>query len=96
MTRLRGRSQYGTRLNAFAPFGTWGTQTFIAGLTQDQLIAPWGIKGAMNGEAFAAYVREVLVPEIEPGTVMIFNNLATHKNAHGAAASEAQILQMYA
>jgi len=67
MTRLRGRSKCGTRINASAPFGAGGTQTFIARLTHDQLIAPWVIKGAMNGEAFAAYIREVLVPEIEPG-----------------------------
>ena len=86
MTRLRGRSKCGTRLNASAPFGAWGTQTFIAGLTHDQLIAPWVIKGAMDGAAFAAYVREVLVPEIEPGTVVICDNLATHKNAEAAAA----------
>lgn len=89
MTRLRGRSKCGTRLNASAPFGAWGTQTFIAGLTHDQLIAPWVIKGAMNGEAFAAYIREVLVPEIEPGTVVICDNLATHKNGEAAAALRA-------
>ena len=86
MTRLRGRSPCGTRLNASAPFGAWGTQTFIAGLTHDQLIAPWVIKGAMDGAAFAAYIREVLVPEIEPGTVVVCDNLATHKNAEAAAA----------
>ena len=63
MTRLRGRSPYGTRLTSSAPFGAWGTQTFIAGLTHDSLVAPWVIKGAMNGDAFAAYVRDVLVPE---------------------------------
>ena len=89
MTRLRGRSKCGTRLNASAPFGAWGTQTFIAGLTHDQLIAPWGIKGAMDGAAFAAYIREVLLPEIEPRTVVICDNLATHKNAEAAAALQA-------
>jgi len=61
-----------------APFGSWGTQTLIAGLTSDALIAPWVIKGAMDGPAFAAYIREVLVPEIVPGTVVILDNLATH------------------
>ena len=69
-----------------APFGSWGTQTFIAGLSADALIAPWVIKGAMDGEAFAAYVEQVLVPELVPGTVVILDNLATHKNA---AASKA-------
>lgn len=69
-----------------APFGSWGTQTFIAGLNANALIAPWVIKGAMDGEAFAAYVEQVLVPELEPGTVVILDNLATHKNAIAAKA----------
>ena len=57
-----------------APFGSWGTQTFIAGLTADAMIAPWVIKGAMDGSAFAAYVEKVLIPELEPGTVVILDN----------------------
>ena len=69
-----------------APFGSWGTQTFIAGLSADALIAPRGIKGAMDGEAFAAYVTQVLVPELEPGTVVILDNLATHKTVAAAKA----------
>ena len=69
-----------------APFGSWGTQTFISGLTADALIAPWVIKGAMDGDAFAAYIEKVLVPELEPGTVVILDNLATHKNAAAAKA----------
>jgi transposase len=86
LIRLRGRSLRGTRLTASAPFGSWGTQTFIAGLTQDAMIAPWVIKGAMDGLAFAAYVREVLVPEIKPGTVIVLDNLATHRNKEAAKA----------
>jgi hypothetical protein len=65
-TRLRGRAPCGQRLQMNAPFGNRGTQTFIAGLTAEMLIAPWVIKGAMDGPAFAAYVREVLVPELHP------------------------------
>ncbi|GAW34032.1 hypothetical protein RA2_01077 [Roseovarius sp. A-2] len=80
LTRLRGRALRAERLEMDAPFGNWGTQTFIAGLTLDTLIAPWIIKGAMDGPAFAAYVREVLVPELISGTVVILDNLATHRN----------------
>ena len=50
------------------------------------MIAPWVIKGAMDGAAFAAYVVKVLVPELSPGTVVILDNLATHKNAQAAKA----------
>ena len=69
-----------------APVGSWGTQTFIAGLGVDALIAPWVIKGAMDGGAFAACVAQGLVPELEPGTVVIPDNLATHRNATAAKA----------
>ncbi len=86
LTRLRGWATCGERLTMDAPFGNWGTQTLIAGLTHDALIAPWVIKGAMDGPAFAAYIREVLVPEIEPGTVVILDNLVTHRNKEAAQA----------
>ncbi|WP_372573435.1 transposase, partial [Ruegeria jejuensis] len=76
----------GKRLEMSAPFGAWGTQTFIAGLTHNSLIAPWVIKGAMDGEAFAAYIRDVLAPELHPGTVVICDNLATHRNKAAAQA----------
>lgn len=79
----------GERLTMDVPFGSWGTQTMIAGLTHDALIAPWVIKGAMDGSAFAAYIREVLIPEIESGTVIILDNLATHRNKDAAAALRA-------
>ncbi len=47
LTRQRGRLLCGERLVMDAPFGAWGTQTFIAGLTAYALIAPWVIKEAM-------------------------------------------------
>lgn len=84
LTRPRGRSLRGQRLSMDAPFGSWGTQTFIAGLTQEALIAPWVLKGAMEGEAFAAYVRHVLAPELDPGTVVVLDNLSTHRNVEAA------------
>ena len=35
--------------------------------------------------AFAAYIRDVLAPELEPGTVVICDNLAAHRNKDAAA-----------
>jgi len=43
----------------------------------------------MDGPALAAYVREVLIPEIAPGTAVILDNLATHHNKDAAAALKA-------
>ena len=74
LTRLRGRALKGQRLHAAAPFGSWNTQTFIAGLTVDGLIAPWVIKGAMDGLTFETYIRTQLAPALEPRTVVILDN----------------------
>jgi len=89
LTRLRDWAPQGARLMMDAPFGSWSTQTPIAVLTQDALIAPWVIKGVMDGPAFAAYIQEVLIPEIAPGTAVILDNLATHRNKEAAAALKA-------
>ncbi|MDO5632995.1 MAG: IS630 family transposase [Paracoccus sp. (in: a-proteobacteria)] len=86
LTRLRGWAAQGERLTMDAPFGSWGIQTLIAGLTRDAPIAPWVISGTMDGPAFAACIRKVLVKEIAPGTVVILDNPATHRNKEAAQA----------
>lgn len=86
MTPLRGRSLRGERLIADQPFGRWHTQTFIAGLRCGGLIAPWIIGGAMDGEAFDAYVCTQLAPALSPGDVVILDNLNVHKSPRAAEA----------
>jgi transposase len=85
MTPLRGRSLKGQRLKAKAPFGHWGTQTFIAALRCDGLTAPWIIDKAMNRTAFDTYVETQLAPTLQKGDVVILDNLAVHKSAKAAA-----------
>ena len=84
LSRLSGRAPVGERLYGTAPLGEWGTQTFIAGLTQNALIAPWQITGAMNGPAFDTYIETQLAPALDPGTVVILDNLSTHKSQRAA------------
>jgi len=85
MVRLRGRSRRGQRLHADAPFGHWGTQTFIAGLRSDGLTAPWVIEKAINRSAFDIWVETQLAPTLSKGDVVILDNLAVHKSARAAA-----------
>ncbi|WP_420013250.1 hypothetical protein [Tateyamaria sp.] len=49
LTRLRGRCPRGERLEMNAPFGAWGTQTFIAGLTTRASLRPGSSKGQWMG-----------------------------------------------
>lgn len=84
MTRLRGRAPCGHRFRAQAPFGKWGTQTFIAGLRCDRLTAPWIIDRPMNRAAFDSYVETQLAPTLSRGDIVILDNLAVHKSAKAA------------
>jgi len=80
MTRLRGRARIGARLRTKAPFGHWGTQTFIAGLRCDGLTAPWVVDKPMNRAIFETYVETQLAPTLKPGDIVILDNLASHKS----------------
>lgn len=35
----------------------------------------------MDGDAFAAYIRNVLVPELKPGNLVILDNLAIGRSS---------------
>ena len=79
MARMYGRSAVGQRCLGKVPHGHWQTSTFIAALRFDCIDAPFLIEGAANGEVFAAYVDQVLCPELNPGDVVILDNLCIHK-----------------
>jgi transposase len=79
MARLRGRAPRGERLVGKIPHGHWKTTTFVAGLRSTALTAPCVIDGPMNGNAFLAYVEQILVPTLKPGDVVVLDNLSAHK-----------------
>ena len=89
MARTRGRCPAGERLDAAVPFGHWKTTTFTAALRSTGLTAPMVIDGPTTGDLFVAYVRQVLVPTLRPGDIVVADNLACHKRAGARAAIEA-------
>lgn len=79
MARLRGRAPRGQRLVGKIPYGHWKTTTFVAGLRSSVLTAPCVIDGPMNGNTFLAYVEQILVPSLNPGDIVVLDNLGAHK-----------------
>jgi transposase len=61
------------------PHGHWKTTTFVAGLRSRGIAAPFVLDGPINRIAFETYVDKVLVPELEPGDIVIMDNLSSHK-----------------
>jgi transposase len=90
MTRLRGRCLKGHRLRSKAPFGHWKTQTFVAGLRSNGLTAPFVVNQPMNRRIFEVYVETQLAPTLQPGDVVILDNLAAHKSPRAEAAIRAK------
>ncbi len=79
MTRGRGRALGGRRLVARIPHGRYQTSTLISGMRVDGPCAPWLFDGPLNGEMFLAWVAQGLAPTLQPGDLVIMDNLATHK-----------------
>jgi len=46
-------------------------------------------EGALDGETFAIWVREWLVPTLAPGMTVVMDNLSVHKHAEARDAIEA-------
>ncbi|OIQ68052.1 hypothetical protein GALL_503590 [mine drainage metagenome] len=90
MARLYGRCARGQRLLGRVPFGKWSTTTFLAALRHDQITAPMVLDRPINGLWFLTYVEEVLAPTLEPGDIVVIDNLGSHKSPRIKAAIEAQ------
>ncbi len=88
MVRLRGRAPRGERLVDYAPQGHWKTITFVGGLRQRAMTAPFVLEGAMNGPMFLAYVKQCLVPTLQRGEIVLMDNLPVHRVAGVAKAIE--------
>lgn len=89
MARRHGRCPRGERLGLGLPQGQWKTTTFVAGLRRTGMAAPMVLGGPINRDAFVAYVRQVLVPDLSPGVIVIMDNLSSHKAPAACEAIEA-------
>lgn len=41
--------------------------------------APWLLNGPINGESILIYVRDVLLPTLQQGDIVVMDNLGSHK-----------------
>ena len=81
MTRRCGRAPRGKRCLGSAPHGHWKTTTFVGALRRRRLTAPMVSDSPIDGEMFLAYVRQFLCPTLQPGDIVVVDNLSSHKVA---------------
>ena len=86
LLRRYGRAPRGARVPAHAPCGRWQTSTVLAAWRVTGLTAPGVFDGAIDGESFRAYIDQILVPTLQPGDIVIADNLGPTRspasNAH--------------
>jgi transposase len=79
MTRLYGRATRGERVVEAIPTHRGTRLTILAAMGLSGVSAPWVIEGAVDGEVFEVYLKEVLGPTLETGDIVVMDNLSVHK-----------------
>src|SRR3954449_2660757 len=88
MTRTHGRAPAGQRVYSDTP-GGWEAITLTCGLRLSGVTAALAFPGATNTDVFEHYVEDVLVPELRPGDVVIWDNVKPHQSDEAVEAVEA-------
>lgn len=79
MTRTRGRSERGVRVNGLVPGGHWKITTMLGAIRADGVAAVASIQAPTDGATFLAFVRQTLVPVLRQDDVVVMDNLGAHK-----------------
>jgi transposase len=80
LTRAFGRAAPGERVCEGTPGYSGKHYTLVAAVGLTEVTATWVLEGAMTQEAFETYVGAVLAPTLQPGDVVLIDNLNVHKS----------------
>lgn len=81
MTKRDGRARRGHRIAEATPEGNWKILTILGAMSLRGMIATMTIEAATDAEIFLASLDHVLCPQLQPGQVVIMDNLSSHKVA---------------
>ncbi len=81
MTRRRGRAPRGERVIGVVPRNHGPNITCLVALGPTGMHAPCVFEGAVTSARVVRWLREWLVPTLAPGTTVVLDNLAVHRNA---------------
>ena len=84
LTRPYGRRPRGQRAPARVPLGGKKRLSVLGALGTDGMMAGLGLHGAVNAAGFAAYLEDVLLPDLrrrKPDAVPVMDDLPVHETA---------------
>lgn len=80
MTPRYGRAPRGQRVSGSVPRNHGPNVTLLAAMTTTGITAAMTMTGATDHLVWALFVRQILVPSLHPGQIVLCDNLAVHKN----------------
>lgn len=81
MVRTYGRAPIGKRVVGDKPRNPGSNISLVGALGIKGVTAVMLLKGAIDGEAFKAFVKQALAPTLKPGDIVLMDNLNIHKVA---------------
>jgi transposase len=79
MARGYGRAPAGERVHDDKPYSYGENLSLVGALGLGGLRTMMTLGGAIDGIAFVAFVRQLLVPALRPGDIVVMDNLSVHK-----------------
>ena len=79
LTPLYARAPRGARAHGTVPADRGTNVTLLAALSLSGAGAAMTVSGAADALVFEAYVRDVLVPSLRPGQIVVLDNVRSHK-----------------
>ena len=68
---------------------SFARESFIAGLSKGKLLAPMCFQGTCNTGLFNAWLEKLVVPQLQPGQVLILDNASFHRSEESKRLVEA-------
>lgn len=81
LTRRYGGARRGQRVRQGVPTLHWQTLSILGAIRRSGWVAAMSIKAATDGDIFLACLEQVLGPKLQPGDVVVMDNLTAHKVA---------------
>lgn len=90
MTRLYGRAPRGERVLDAVPRNHGPNVTMVGALGMQGMTAVMTVEGATDAHVFLAYIEHVLAPTLQPGDIVVMDNLRVHTVADVPSAIRAR------
>ena len=90
LTRTYARAPRGERAVGRAPRNRGRTRTAVAAITLGGMRPGLLVEGGISTAGFEAYVERILAPALEPGQVVVLDNLQQHRGGRTRELIEAR------